>query len=981
MYITIPGCQRLGDCDGRTSVDIEVFPVQGGVAYSSTISQQVQQDTKTLVYSGPVDASSDTFTPTVLLSLSKKAAAPAQGSDYVVVADAVELILVGTSLSPNVNATRSSGSAGNGTRTSNTTVTGDSSVAFGLFEYVRSSSASFNAATSVLPNTTETTLSRLGMALDAAYNASSRPSGWAINTIVNSGNTLYVGGDFSVSGNYSNVVSLDLAARQTKPLAMTGLDGTVHAAVVVGNSVYFGGSFTSTASSGTMQLNGLAKWDAGGNSWESLGGGIDGVVAELVVSPSSASQIIVLGNYTTVSAANGSSYETGGYAIWDTSASTWITSGITFGNVTTAASTGSSSGNAFLAGRVTGTSSNAVEGVAMLTTGDGGVPVITTLDNVNFGSSGSAPYIAPSSSPSRRSHASKSVFTRSFLSRFTESFASRSKLQTLVARAPPPTISAASVPAPAVLTGAFWRNSSAGGSPIVTILGGNFTSQNGSPDIEGVAFYTDNVGISGPQPPVAGLVRALNVVGNDVYIGGRGVNVSGIGSGLVVYNLDQRKWIEGGMSPLNPVSGSELIVNTIETRADTNTVVVGGNFQTAGSLSCTGLCLWDIEQAQWSTPGQGLSAGQVVAVDFAGDNSEILVVAGSFSLPNGDVSSVALYSFDNSTWTSLGSLPGPAMAVAVDNKNQSNIFAAGYSTTGNEPYLQRWNGASWTEQNSTLLNGSIVQQLAFVPLSRRHEGSGSIENDRMLMVTGNLLLENTGNVTTALYDGSSMIPYLVGTGSNGALGSGSQLFWSSSSFSFNVIHHLATGLVVLVAIAIATGIILLLVLLFFLIACLNRRRERKKSAPREMFEKDGSPSDIDSTHQHVFNNVQAALEQSLGGAGAGVAGVGAAGAMRNRDERRSDPSFYAAGAAGDNDDEYEDDEDEGRETTMRYDFDGPELQPGEMSMKQGQRVIILDDVQSDEWWYARDPQTGREGVVPATYGEYPRAQEQMRDES
>jgi hypothetical protein len=124
-----------------------------------------------------------------------------------------------------------------------------------------------------------------------------------------------------------------------------------------------------------------------------------------------------------------------------------------------------------------------------------------------------------------------------------------------------------------------------------------------------------------------------------------------------------------------------------------------------------------------------------------------------------------------------------------------------------------------------------------------------------------------------------------------------------------------------------------------------------------MYEKAGS--DISSTHQNVFNNVQAALEQSLGG-GLGGAAATTAAASRQRD---SDQSFYA-GARGD-----EDNDDEGRETTMRYDFEGPELQPGEMSMKAGQRVVILDDVQSDEWWYAKDPATNREGVVPATYGE------------
>ena len=950
VYIVIPGCLSLGDCDARTSVDIEVFPVQGGLGWSRTISEQVQEDTMTLVYSGPVDGSSENFQPTVMLSLSKNPLAAASGTTYALVAYGVEMILTDVSSSSTSNSGRTSGMSPNGTTTTNSTLSGDASVSFGVFEYVQSSTADINAFSSTLSNSSETALSKLGMTIDAAFNASSSPSGWAINAIATSGNLIYAGGDFSVSGNYTNVVAVDTTSGQSTSLDMMGLNGAVYAATVVDDAVYFGGAFTSTASSGGTNLNSLAKWDIKGQSWSSLGKGVDGVVTDLVVSPANTKQIMVLGNFSTAIGSNGTSFTTGGYAIWNTVASDWTSTGIVYGNVSTAAVTPSGE-QSFLAGRVSGSSLNSVHGVAMLSTGSGGAPEISTY-NLDFGSVGSA--LTPSSkSQSKRAHIpTRSSLTRDFLSRFTDSFSPRSKLGLLQTRDTPPSIPATSAPAPAVLAGAFWTNSSADGK-MVTILGGNFTSTNGSTDIEGVAFYTESFGLSGPNPPVVGLVRALNVIGQNVYVGGQGINVSDVGSGLVVYNLDKREWIKGGMSSLNPASGSEVIVNVIRSRINTNTVVVAGSFMTAGSLSCAAVCLWDTEQAQWSTLGSGLSGGEVRAVDFSGQNDEMVVVAGSFALSNGDISYVASYAFGNSTWTPLGSLPGPALAVAVDDKNATNVFAAGYSTSDGTPYLQQWDGKTWSEQNSTLLPGSLVQQLAFVPMSVEHTSAGSIEKDRMLMVSGDLVLENAGNATSALYDGAAMHPYLVGSSSSGAVGSGYQLFWSSPTFSFNVHHFLARGLVVLVAIAIATGLILLLILVFFLIACLNRRRGRNKAPPKDMFEKDRT-SEISSTHQNVFNNVQAALEQSL-------LGVGTAGAAANR---VSDPSTYDT-APGDEGDYGE----EGRESTMRYDFDGPELQPGEMSMRQGQRVVILDDVQSDEWWYARDPATGREGVIPATYGE------------
>lgn len=943
----------LGDCDGRTDVDIEVNPVTGGLGFTSTISERVQDDTRTLVYSGPVDASSGNFTPTVVLSLSKNAGAPASGNTYTVVADSVIMYLTEIS-GGSTNTSRSSGSSVNGTSTSNMTL-GDASVAFGLFEYDRTSNNSINAATSTLSNTSETAFSALGMALDAAYNSSNQPARWTVNAVAAANNTVYLAGDFAVSGNYSNVVSLDINTEQSKSLAMMGLNGVVHTALVVGESVYFGGEFTTTASSGGQQLNRLARWDTSASTWSAVAGGVNGPVTKLVASPTTDGQILVIGNFSSTSGQNGSSTSSGGFAVYDPATSGWVSSGLLYGNLS-AVATGSGVRNTYLAGRAIGSSANPVNGLAMLSTGDNNAPTISTWPDVNFGSAGSAP--ASSSSPARREV--KSFSTRGFLSRLTDSLSPRGHLHT---RAEPPSISSASAPAPAVLAGAFWTNSSANGSPTVTIIGGNFTSINGSTEIEGVGFYTEGQGLTGPTPPVSGLVRALNVIGNNVYIGGQGVNASGVGAGLLVYNLESRSWVTGGMSSLAAANGNELIVNGIHTRGDTNTVVVTGNFVTAGSLSCAAVCLWDAQNAQWHTPGQGLQSGEVRAIDFAGDSADTLVAAGSFELSNGDVAYVATYDFTNSTWTNLGSLPGPALAVAVDNKNASSVYAAGYSTNGDEPYLQRWDGQTWSEQNSTLLPGSVVSQLAFVPLSSAHDAKGSIENDRMLMVSGSLYLEDVGNATTALFDGAAMHPFLIGTTASGTLGTGSSLFWSNDSFTFNIRHYLARGLVVLVAIAIATGLILLLVLIFLLIACIAKRRDNSKAPKQEMYEREGS--DVSSTHQNVFNNVQAALEQSLLGGGL-AAGTGTAAAATAKN-RTSDPSDY--GAAGAYDDHDEDGEDEGRETTMRYDFDGPELQPGEMSMKAGQRVTVLDDVQSDEWWYARDPATGREGVVPATYGE------------
>lgn len=83
------------------------------------------------------------------------------------------------------------------------------------------------------------------------------------------------------------------------------------------------------------------------------------------------------------------------------------------------------------------------------------------------------------------------------------------------------------------------------------ILGGNFTSSSDA-DVQGMAFYcTSQQTVDGPKPPVFGVVRALEVIGDRLYLGGEGVSVEGIGSGLLVYNLLNGTWMEDGMAPLN----------------------------------------------------------------------------------------------------------------------------------------------------------------------------------------------------------------------------------------------------------------------------------------------------------------------------------------------------------------------------------------------------------------------------------------------
>jgi len=206
-------------------------------------------------------------------------------------------------------------------------------------------------------------------------------------------------------------------------------------------------------------------------------------------------------------------------------------------------------------------------------------------------------------------------------------------------------------------------------------------------------------------------------------------------------------------------------------------------------------------------------------------NPELLVAAGSIVLSDGTPANVAVYSFDNSTWSAVGQgsqIPGPVTACEIDNGNGSSIFAAGRyvssgstvvcvidmvyfsSSDGSSPFLTFWNGVTWKTLGmlfrmthasgrpclgkllgTTFQGATTVSQLSMVPLQDTHSSNTIIEPDRMLLISGSLASNSFGNVSAALFDGQNFFPYFVSTSPSGGAGFVSQLFHSLASFSFN----------------------------------------------------------------------------------------------------------------------------------------------------------------------------------------------------
>jgi trimeric autotransporter adhesin len=101
-----------------------------------------------------------------------------------------------------------------------------------------------------------------------------------VNAVAVAGSNVYVAGDFSAAGGLAvtGVARWDSLTNTWHALG-TGIAGCsglfchafANAIAVSGNSIYVGGNFSSA---GGVVANGIARWDAVGSTWSALGGGV-----------------------------------------------------------------------------------------------------------------------------------------------------------------------------------------------------------------------------------------------------------------------------------------------------------------------------------------------------------------------------------------------------------------------------------------------------------------------------------------------------------------------------------------------------------------------------------------------------------------------------------------------------------------------------------------------------------------------------------
>ena len=559
-----------------------------------------------------------------------------------------------------------------------------------------------------------------------------------IMSLVTLGDTIYAGGDFS-DDVFENIMAF--SDNQTKSLANSGLNAAVTSMYPYGSLLYVGGNFTNTSQPSIAGLNNIAAYSPSDNAWNALGAGVNGPVNYVVpllinvTSTTPETTIAFSGDFTEISAfGTNAAIDVDGLAIWVPSQSNWLqnlkSAKMAFSGQLSCYTNVTNASSPLLAGTFSS------QGLAV----DGAV----SLDG---SSSPSLDQLPINIQPSQ---------TQSSLSK--RSLSSAPSVQ-------------------GVVTGAFYEN----GGRNVTILSGHFaaTATNGS-TINNVLFIngSNNNMVTGfaTGADSDSTIYSLAVQNDTLFAGGviTGTVSGSSVNGLILYDLHAAGYVETQPPALG---GGEIIVNAIEVQPSGSDVYIGGNFTTAGSLSCPGVCIFRTSSRQWVRPGVGLS-GTVSSLLWS--SSTTLLAGGNLSI-NGNETAVASYDTKKQVWsssTALSAVPGPVTAMTPATSDASKIWVSGTATNGSV-YLVNIDGSTQRSVGNVFGSATDIRAIQVLETTKSHGSSDYLSSNQVLLLTGLLELPSFGNASAAIFNGTTIEPFILST-SSGAAGSLSQLISSNT---------------------------------------------------------------------------------------------------------------------------------------------------------------------------------------------------------
>jgi hypothetical protein len=149
----------------------------------------------------------------------------------------------------------------------------------------------------------------------------------------------------------------------------------------------------------------------------------------------------------------------------------------------------------------------------------------------------------------------------------------------------------------------------------------------------------------------------------------------------------------------------------------------------------------------------------------------------------------------------------------------------------------KYDGSKWSSAGHTLLPGTNIRGLQILSLTASHDSTPIVDANQALMLTGSIVLPDFGSASAVLFNGTTFEPFALTTNVGNSAGTLAHMFTERQNFFSSNDHHLALGFVVLIALAIALGLILLIVVAGLLLDRLRKKREGYMPAPTSMYDR------------------------------------------------------------------------------------------------------------------------------------------------
>ncbi|OAX85177.1 hypothetical protein ACJ72_00444 [Emergomyces africanus] len=382
-----------------------------------------------------------------------------------------------------------------------------------------------------------------------------------------------------------------------------------------------------------------------------------------------------------------------------------------------------------------------------------------------------------------------------------------------------------------VITGLFYNGSGRN----LTILGGHFSAMGGNDTaIENLLFFDgSNHAVTGAGPGIdaESSFLAMGVRGDTLFAGGsvKGrVSTSDI-NGLIAYDLKSSKY-----APSQPpaLEGDNVVVNSIAPRPDSDDVYVGGQFQAAGGLPCPSVCNFQPISNHWTRLGDDIR-GTISVLQWA--TKDKLIAAGNFTVGS-NATTLAIYDAESRTWSSISGassniIPGPITAFGFSREDGSRFWVAGKSSD-DSPFLVFYDGLKFHSPGPLFGKQTTIHGIQVIGLRREHSATEMFDKDQVLLISGRLEIPDFGIASAALYNGTTLTPFILTTTTDGQPGAVAELFSENKNTFKGVRRPHSRGIVVLVSFCIALGCVFLIVLIGIILNRIQRYRQGYVTAPR-----------------------------------------------------------------------------------------------------------------------------------------------------